>query len=156
MQQARSHSRRPEDAEDALSDACIQFLRFYDGPAGDDALRWMMLVTKRCAWAIGRKVVARESRYLVNLREGEDSETVVPDHHFGTDELVERAEDTAKILALIEQLKPDERSALILFGLGCTYAEIRELRGWSKAKLHRCLTEGRARVRELLERGDTF
>ena len=44
--QARFHSRRPEDAEDALSDACVQFLRFYDGPAGDDALRWMMLVVE--------------------------------------------------------------------------------------------------------------
>jgi DNA-directed RNA polymerase specialized sigma24 family protein len=156
MQQARAHSRRPEDADDALSDACVQFLRFYDGPAGDDALRWMMLVTKRCAWAIGRRNVARESRYLVSLREGEESERVVPDERYGTDELVERAEDTAKVLALVEQLKPDERTALILFGLGCTYAEIRELRGWSKAKMHRCLTEGRARVRDLLERGDTF
>jgi DNA-directed RNA polymerase specialized sigma24 family protein len=68
---------------------------------------------------------------------------------------VERAEETAKVLALVEQLKPDERTALILLGLGCTYAEIRELRGWSAAKLHRCLVEGRARVRELLERGDS-
>ncbi|HET8565475.1 MAG TPA: sigma-70 family RNA polymerase sigma factor [Solirubrobacterales bacterium] len=156
MQQARSHSRRPEDADDALSDACVQFLRFYDGPAGEDALRWMMLVTKRCAWAIGRKGVARESRYLPVLREGEELEAVVADERDGTDELVERAEDTAKVLALVEQLKPDERTALILFGLGCTYAEIRELRGWSRTKLHRCLTEGRARVRDLLERGDTF
>jgi DNA-directed RNA polymerase specialized sigma24 family protein len=155
MRQARSHSRRPEDADDALSDACIQFLRFYDGSAGRDALRWMLLVVKRCAWAIGRKGIARESRYLIALREG-DGEPIVPDERSGPDELVERAEETAKVLALFEQLKPDERTALILLGLGCSHAEIRELRGWSKSKLHRCLTEGRARVRDLLERGDTF
>src|SRR4051812_24897626 len=69
MRQARSHSRRPEDADDALSDACIQFLRFYDGPAGKDALRWMMLVVKRCAWAIRRQAVTRGSRYLLALRD---------------------------------------------------------------------------------------
>ena len=63
MHQARFHSRRTEDAEDALSDACVQFLRFYDGPAGIQSLRWMLLVTKRCAWAIRRKAVTRESRH---------------------------------------------------------------------------------------------
>lgn len=158
MRQARSHSRCPEDADDALSDACIQFLRFYDGPAGKDALRWMMLVVKRCAWAIRRQAVTRESRYLLALRDdnGESTEVIVPDDRIGPDELVERAEETAKLLTLIEQLKPDERTALILIGLGCSYAEICELRAWSRTKLHRCLTEGRARVRELLQGGDTF
>jgi RNA polymerase sigma factor (sigma-70 family) len=157
MRQARFHSRRHEDADDALNDACVQFLRFYDGPNGHDALRWMLLVIKRCAWAIRRKAVARESRYRMSVRgrEGEELEAIIPEDRIGPAELAERAEETAKVLSLIEQLKPDERTALILFGLGCTYAEIRELRGWSKAKLHRCLTEGRARVRELLERGDT-
>ena len=156
MHQARSHSRRPEDADDALSDACVQFLRFYNGQAGEEALRWMLLVVKRCAWAIRRKGVARESRHLIVLREGERSETIVPDERSGPAELAERAEETAKVLALVEQLKPDERTALILLGLGCTYAEICELRGWSRTKLHRCLNEGRARVRKLMKRGDTF
>jgi DNA-directed RNA polymerase specialized sigma24 family protein len=68
--------------------------------------------------------------------------------------MAERSEETARILELIEQLKPDERAALILFGLGCSYAEIAELRGWSATKINRCLYEGRARVRELLERGE--
>jgi DNA-directed RNA polymerase specialized sigma24 family protein len=157
MRQARFHSHRHDDADDALSDACVQFLRFYDGPAGDDALRWMLLVIKRCAWAIRRKAVARESRHWRTVRrgDGKGADAIVADDRVGPAELVERAEETAQILALVEQLKPDERTALILLGLGCTYAEIRELRGWSKTKLHRCLTEGRARVRELLERGDT-
>ncbi len=157
MRQAHFHSRRHDDADDALNDACVQFLRFYDGPAGDDALRWMLLVIKRCAWAIRRKAVARESRYRMSVREreGEGLEAIVPDERVGPAELVERAEETAKVFARIEKLKPDERTALILFGLGCTYAEIRELRGWSAAKLHRCLVEGRARVRESLMRGDS-
>ncbi len=157
MRQARFHSRRVEDAEDALSDACVQFLRFYDGPTGVHALRWMLLVTKRCAWAIRRRAVTRESRYHIGARDREDElvEAVIPDDRYDTAELIERAEETAKVLALVEQLKPDERTALILLGLGCSYKEIGELRGWSNTKVNRCISEGRARVRELLARGDT-
>jgi DNA-directed RNA polymerase specialized sigma24 family protein len=80
LRQARFHSHRIEDAEDALSDACVQFLRFYDGPAGEDALRWMLLVVKRAAWAIGRRGASREAR----LRSG----AIEP--RIGPAELVER------------------------------------------------------------------
>ena len=71
MRQARFHSRRHEDAEDALNDACVQFLRFYDGPAGDEALRWMLLVIKRAAWAITRQASrSRDERYRLTAAEG--------------------------------------------------------------------------------------
>lgn len=153
VRQARFHSRRPEDAEDALSDACVQFLRFYDGPPGDDALRWMLLVVKRSAWATTRQRTAREARYRLAVTA--EPAFAVPEARIGPAELVERAEDTARVIELIERLKPDERAALILLGLGCSYAEIGELRGWRRAKVHRCLKEGRARVRELLERSPT-
>jgi DNA-directed RNA polymerase specialized sigma24 family protein len=143
MHQALSHSRKRDDAEDALSDACVQFLRFYDGTAGEAALHWMLLVIKRCAWAIGRG------------RVGELIEVVVPDDRLGPAELVERAEETEQLIESIELLKPDERVALILLGLGCSYAEIRDLRGWSARKVRRCLDDGRARVRKMLEEGGT-
>jgi RNA polymerase sigma factor (sigma-70 family) len=151
LRQAHFHSRRPEDAEDALNDACVQFLRFYDGPAGEDALRWMLLVVKRAAWAIGRQAGEREARY--RLVEAEALEVTIAAEAPGPAELLERAEASSEVIELIEQLKPDERTALILLGLGCSYAEIGELRGWSRAKVHRCLKEGRARVRRLLGRG---
>ncbi len=103
----------------------------------------MLLVIKRCAWAIGRG------------RVGELIEVVVPDDGLGPAELVERAEETEQLIESIELLKPDERVALILLGLGCSYAEIRDLRGWSTRKVRRCLDEGRARVRKMLEEGGT-
>lgn len=147
LRQARFHSRRFEDAEDALSDACIQFLRFYDGPAGEDALRWMLVVVKRAAWAIGRRAARREARLLSEGGEPATSEQI------GPAELVERTEDTERAIELIEQLKPDERTALILLGLGCSYAEIGELRSWTRTKVNRSIKEGRAHVRKLLEGG---
>lgn len=155
LRQARAHSRCPEDAEEAFGDACVQFLRFYAGQSDDVALRWMLLVVKRCAWAIRRKAKVREARHrATGGRTLHMAETIVREGRIGPAELVERSQETAQLIEAIEQLKPDERTALILAGLGCSRAEIRELRGWSETKLHRCLSEGRARVRELLRRGD--
>jgi DNA-directed RNA polymerase specialized sigma24 family protein len=54
----------------------------------------------------------------------------------------------------MELLRPDQRAALILLGLGCSHAEIHQLRGWSLRKVHRCLADGRRRVRKKLEGGD--
>lgn len=155
IHQARYHSRHDADAEDALSDACVQFLRFYPGPPGVDALRWMLLVTKRCAWAIRRKATVRESRQrTVEGNYGNQlEESFLRDDRFGTAELVERTEETTAVWSLIDDLKPDERAALILLGLGCSHKEIRDLQGWTETKVNRCLTEGRARVRKMLERG---
>ena len=144
----RFHSERDQDAEDALGDACVQFLRFYEGAEGTEALRWMFLVSKRCAWAISRRRRGRESlRPIVTEGDGEEAAIVVAEERAGPAELAERSAETARIIALIERLRPDERTALILFGLGCSYAEIAELRGWSYTKVNRSLSEGRARIR---------
>jgi RNA polymerase sigma factor (sigma-70 family) len=154
LRQARSHSRQTEDADDALSDACVQFLRYYDGPRGDDALRWMLVVTKRCAWAIARRGDARNSRVVVGTKGGaEDVAALAREERSGPDELVERFEEVAQVTELIEELKPDERTALILLGLGYSYKEIAALRGWSIRKVNRCLSEGRASVRKSMGRG---
>ncbi len=156
LRQVRLHSRRRQDAEDALSDACVQFLRYYDGRQGEDALRWMQVVAKRCAWAITRRARLREDRSQVVPIEqaGEDPAIVVREERIGPPELTERSEETARVVEAIAQLKPDERTALILLGFGCTYEEITELRGWSATKVGRCIREGRARVRDQLGRGD--
>jgi RNA polymerase sigma factor (sigma-70 family) len=156
MRQARFHSRRPEDAEDALSDACVAFLRFYDGPAGTDALRWTLLVVKRCAWAITRRTETRSARHGVTDIAGlgdEELRVAALARPLELPELVERSQETARTIELIERLKPDERTALILLGLGYTYAEIGQLRGWSRTKVNRCVYEGRVHLRAALARG---
>jgi DNA-directed RNA polymerase specialized sigma24 family protein len=148
--QAQLHSRRAQDADDALGDACVQFLRFYDGPAGLDALRWMLLVTKRCAWAIARQ---RSPRISGEAGDTEDVAALAAEERSGPAELCERREETAEAARLIASLKEAEREALLLFALGYSYKEIAELRGWSITKVNRCIAEGRARVRELQMRG---
>lgn len=155
LRQARRHSRRREDADEALSDACVQFLRFYDVDSGRDPLPWLLVVLKRCAWAIERRRKGRESQRRVSGGEPDldELEIAAVEERSGPAERAERSEGVAKTLALIGDLKPDERTALILFGLGFTYGEIAELRGWSWTKVNRCLSEGRAKVRERMARG---
>lgn len=155
LRQARLHSRRTQDAEDALSDGCVQFLRFYDGPPGDDALHWMLLVVKRCAWAIRRKARTRERHHLARVGDPLAGlhDVAALEKGVGPDEFAERAEETARLIEAIERLRPDERTALILRGLGCSREEIAALRGWSLTKVRRCLREGRARVREMQQEG---
>jgi RNA polymerase sigma factor (sigma-70 family) len=155
LRQARRHSRRADEAEDALADACVQFLRFYDAGTERDPLPWMLVVIKRCAWAIDRRRKGRESQTRLSGGEPstEELEIVVAEDRSGPAEHAVRAEETARVIALVEQLKPDERTALILRGLGCSYAEIAELRGWTWTKVNRCLSQGRAKIRERLKRG---
>ena len=62
--------------------------------------------------------------------------------------------EVEQVTAAIARLAPQQREALILFGVGCSYAEIGRLRGWSLAKVNRLLADGRARARRILEEGD--
>ncbi len=147
--QAARHA-GPEHAEDALQDACCQLLRCYQGPPGLDALRWMMTTTKRCAWATARR--ERRPRLPLSttdaLEADPTTETVaVADERPGPDALAERHDHHAWACASIARLKPDERTALVLFGLGCSYREIGELRGWTYTKVNRCINEGRSALR---------
>lgn len=145
LAQARRHSTRSEDAEDALGDASVQFLRHYPGPAGDDALHWMLTVVKRAGWEITRRWRDREAEDV-----GASPEVVG-----GADpaELAERSEEAAEVAAAIRALKPEERDALLLRGLGLSHDEIADLRGWSLTKVRRLLREGRAKVRKGKGRG---
>ncbi len=153
LRQVRRHSERPDDADDALADACVQFLRHYTGPAdGCHALHWMLMVSKRCAWQIARRRRRRDDLApTVPLDEAVEIELSPGD----AAEQIECNEEADEVMKAIELLTPDQRSALILFGLGFSYEEIGRLRGWNRAKVNRCLSEGRARVRRMLGRAES-
>lgn len=150
---ARANSARAADAEDALQDGYLAFLRLYEGGEEiEEALSWLRLVVKRFAWAPGKRERRRGPLWqviTVDPAEPNWQEVVLADPRPGTVELAERAEATERRIELLGRLKPDERATLILIGLGASYAEICELRGWTRTKVNRCATEGRERLREL-------
>jgi RNA polymerase sigma factor (sigma-70 family) len=145
LQRARLHSADPADAEDALNEASLSFLRNYNGPPGEDALRWLKAVTKYTAWSLSRQA-------------GERRRNQRPEAYLGFRSAREKAEPQrgrevfSDLLSHLCELKPDERAALLLLGFGFSYREIAELRSWSVRKTNRCIFEGRRRLREVAPR----
>jgi RNA polymerase sigma factor (sigma-70 family) len=155
LHQARFHCERRQDAEDALGDACVQFLLHFEGGTDDEARRWMLVVVKRCAWGIARQ--RRERRAVVEEVPVEwlaaESRFAVIAENRGPAELAEAGEEVADFAAAVARLKADERRAVILLGCGLSYIEIGVLCGWTRSKVNRSLAKGRARLRGLLDEG---
>src|SRR5215218_9537370 len=59
LRRARLHSVDPADAEDALNEAALAFLRNYNGPPGEGALTWLATVVKYTAWSLSREAGKR-------------------------------------------------------------------------------------------------
>ena len=150
LRQAAKHSARPADAEDVLQDACIQFLDHYEGPPGVDALRWMMLVTKRRAWAIGSRHRKHEALPELSSTDAAGSSVLiaVADADLDPALVAEQTERREQRFAALAQLKRDERTALALFGLGLSYREIAARKDWTYTKVNRCIAEGRVALRQ--------
>jgi DNA-directed RNA polymerase specialized sigma24 family protein len=130
-----------------LQEASLDFLRLYDGPAGVDAVRWLQIAVKHRAWEGARKRRSHEARKRRGATEREVLAAAVEEF----DEWVERADAVVQFFAALAHLKPDERTALLLLGLGCSYREICERQSWTHTKVNRCLAEGRAALRALLD-----
>jgi RNA polymerase sigma factor (sigma-70 family) len=151
--QAFRHSESAEAAEEALQEAAVQFLRCFEGVSVDHAVRWMMTTVKRCAWAITREARRRQPLILSSTDTNDRAEQsfIARDASPGPEELAERHDEHAETIHAFERLKPDERTALLMLGLGCSYREIQDRRGWTRTKVNRCLAEGREAMRA--ERG---
>lgn len=150
--QARRHSRGDHDAEDALQDASIQFLRKFDGPDDDldHALKWTLVVVKHRAWALGSRGRKEARRRVGPPREGrgEDPLQGLPaEPEQGPAQRLELRAELGRKVALFSQLKRDERIALTLLDFGYSYVEIQARFGWTHTKVNRCINEGRAALR---------
>ena len=147
--QASQHSPGEAEAEDAMQEAILDFLRFYDGPAGVDAVRWLQVAVKHRGWELARAQRAATARAARGRRSSNGPE--VPIEDADPEEWAERGEAVEQFFGALARLKPDERVALLLFGLGFSYREIGERQGWTRTKVNRCLAEGRAALRAFVD-----
>jgi RNA polymerase sigma factor (sigma-70 family) len=142
MRCARRVSLCAEDAEDALQRSIEILLTKAPGLDLQRLVAWMHVVVRREALAVRR----RRERQL-NPGEGASCpvEWVLCERP-GPHESLERRERVKRAALLLAGLKPQERRAIVLRAQGYTYAEIREITGWTHTKVNRCLAEGRARL----------
>ena len=143
---ARRCSLCADDAEDAYQRA-LEILLTKSPPADPRHLAaWMQVVTRREALAVRR---SRE-RLLGPLADyhAYELDRIACDEP-DPQERLERREQLTDAVRLLFELKPHERLALVLQAHGYSYAEIRQLCGWTYTKVNRALAEGRARLREL-------
>ena len=150
--QATRHSDGPDDVDDTLQTAYAQFLERFRGDC--EPLAWLYTTVKREAWATRRRS-HRQRECSSNVQaNGTDREfdlaEAVPTDTPGPAERHERGELLATQRQAFTELKPDERRALLLLGLGMSYTEIGRLTGWTYTKINRCVSEGRASLRTRL------
>ena len=143
---ARRYSLCVDDAEDAYQRA-VEILLTKSLPADPRHLpAWMQVVTRREALALRR---SRERLLGPSSDDHRDSLDKVACDRPDPQERLERREQVTDAVRLLLELKPQERLALVLQAHGYSYAEIREICGWTYTKVNRCLAEGKARLRQL-------
>jgi RNA polymerase sigma factor (sigma-70 family) len=149
---ARRFTVNDQDADDALEDACVAFLRSFRAEPQGSAAAWMMTTVKYAALAITERNSVLRRRATTDAPDEVDEwwESAVRDPAASTEERVEDRQWVAACSAALAELKPDERTALSLIAFGLSYKEVAERQGWSATKTNRCAAEGRARLRELL------
>jgi RNA polymerase sigma factor (sigma-70 family) len=147
---AQRNSLNRADAEEALHEAFIAFLRAYDPEHGAHPLAWLTLVLKRECWQKSKSEhLDRRAGQEAELADGEIGCVLelIPDHRRSPQEAAELREEVRAVHHKLSQLKPQERRALSLLALGFSYAEIGEITGWTHTKINRCIAEGRAALR---------
>jgi DNA-directed RNA polymerase specialized sigma subunit, sigma24 homolog len=146
---ARNNATGEAEAEEALQEAFVSFIRHFDPERGAPPMAWLTLTLKRQCWA--KRRAQHLDRHLGQEAErgGEELGSFLESIHSpssGPEELVlKRAEARTRL----GRLKPDERTALLLQAAGFSYREIGERRGWSYTKTNRCIAEGRAALGQL-------
>jgi RNA polymerase sigma factor (sigma-70 family) len=136
---ARRWTGSADEAEDALQRAMEIYVRRLDSIDAATELSWLKVVVRHEALALRRARLQG-----VPLETGDVAEEI-PAPDLAVQERIEREERSARSLEALAQLKPDERTALLLKAEGYSYREIGERQGWTYTKVNRAITEGRRR-----------
>ena len=141
---ARRNAINEADAQEALQEAFINFMRKYDPGSGAPPLAWLTLALKRECWRKRRD--AHLDRHVGQEagRCGDEPGSVleaIPSLAASPEQRIADRDEARRQLA---RLKPDERTGLGLLAAGFSYKEIARRRRWSYTKVNRCVRDGRA------------
>jgi RNA polymerase sigma factor (sigma-70 family) len=140
LRRARRLSLCDDDAHDAVQAAAERYLRYHQRVDPETLTGWLVTVTRNEALRI------RTGRVRI---EGPDpDEHQLPHHGDSPAELAERGEALDIAREALAALKPQERQALLLQAEGHSYDEIADQLDWTRTRVNRNITEGRARLRD--------
>jgi len=142
--------------EDACATAWTILLRRPDVDLDSGAFSWLVTVAQREAWRLSRHRQQEHpaGAFLSPTREDNpDGELPEPsaDTRDVDDQVIARIELHHRVTAM-QALKPREREALCLKGLGYSYQEIMQITDATYTAVNRRITEGRAALRRQLDR----
>lgn len=144
------NSMNKEDAEEALQDSFALFINHFDTSSNAPPLAWLTLTLKRRCWALYHRQV--NSPFIIQPKgeDGEKDQEITSPHtnHRTPEDVLVLTDQVRHIRKSITGLKPAERRAITYQALGYSYKEIAQHTGWTYTKVNRCITEGRARLRE--------
>ncbi len=143
---AKGNTPTRADAEEALQEAFVAFISHYNPGSGAPPIAWLTLTLKRMCWAKARYAHRELSSHAPDSAT-DDTDGSWLNATAAAGDMTEQVEQVHDARQALSSLKPDERQALGLLGLGYSYKEICQLTGWSYTKVNRCISEGRAAVR---------
>jgi DNA-directed RNA polymerase specialized sigma24 family protein len=148
---ARAVTAPPDLIEDACQTAWTTMLRCQ--PARESLFAWLRVVAIREAWTRTARARAEtpagdfRTPCACEIAPGEHPEPPA-DARDVAEQVVARIQHAQRLHDLAT-IKPNDRRALYLQGLGYRYREIMELTGASYTAVNRRITEGRCALREL-------
>src|SRR6202040_1558331 len=143
---ARWLMRSPADAEDAVQEACLRALRFFDGFRGGDSRAWLLKIVRNTCYSWVKKnrptELSDEFDETVHSTEvlGEDAEA----------KLVSRA-NSEQVRMALEALPAGFREVLVLREIeNLSYKEISDITGVPMGTVMSSLSRARQRLRDQL------
>src|SRR5690242_11217347 len=130
------------EADDAVQDTFVAAHAAFDGFRGQGSLRaWLFgIARRRCARALERR--------------GTRTDETEARHAPGADELLEARRRAERARALLAEVRPSEREALLLRYVGeLSFREVAEACGIDEPAARKRVSRALARLRELSEKG---
>jgi DNA-directed RNA polymerase specialized sigma24 family protein len=142
---ARRRARTEQDAEDAVQQALAIAFTHRERIRPQTALAYVGVVAQHEA---GR--LRRQTERLRSLDQPLHADSPASAHDLIAEERTVDLDALIDIRDALVQIKPDQARALIARALGWRYREICDAFAWTYTKTNRCVTEGRAAVRQRL------
>src|SRR3954449_11636292 len=141
---ARRRARNRQDAEDAVQEALVIAFNHRERIRAQTAIAYVAVVAQHEASRL-----RRQSERLTSLDQAPAGSGLLR-HELVADCRAADADAVIDALAGLRAIKPDQARALMARAVGWRYREICDAFAWSYTKTNRCVTEGRAALRERL------